>query len=42
MGETSKNIQAVFKLASEEDAVLFFDEADTEPYRVCRRFFYLS
>ncbi|WP_298146970.1 ATP-binding protein [uncultured Acinetobacter sp.] len=29
MGETSKNIQAVFKLASEEDAVLFFDEADT-------------
>jgi SpoVK/Ycf46/Vps4 family AAA+-type ATPase len=29
MGETSKNIQAVFKLAEEEDAVLFFDEADT-------------
>lgn len=29
MGETSKNIQAVFKLAAEKNAVLFFDEADT-------------
>lgn len=29
MGETSKNIQAVFKLATERNAVLFFDEADT-------------
>ena len=29
MGETSKNIHAVFKVATEEDAVLFFDEADT-------------
>lgn len=29
MGETSKNIQAVFKLATEANAVLFFDEADT-------------
>lgn len=29
MGETSKNIQAVFKAASEANAVLFFDEADT-------------
>lgn len=29
MGETSKNIQAVFELASKENAVLFFDEADT-------------
>lgn len=29
MGETSKNIQAVFKVASEQNAVLFFDEADT-------------
>lgn len=29
MGETSKNIQAVFKLAAEKSAVLFFDEADT-------------
>ena len=29
MGETSKNIQQVFKLASQEQAVLFFDEADT-------------
>ena len=29
MGETSKNIQAVFKAASEQNAVLFFDEADT-------------
>ena len=29
MGETSKNIQAVFKVATEQDAVLFFDEADT-------------
>lgn len=29
MGETSKNIQAVFKLATENNAVLFFDEADT-------------
>lgn len=29
MGETSKNIQAVFKAASDANAVLFFDEADT-------------
>jgi len=29
MGETSKNIQAVFKAATEASAVLFFDEADT-------------
>lgn len=29
MGETSKNIQAVFKIATEANAVLFFDEADT-------------
>lgn len=29
MGETSKNIQTVFKIASEANAVLFFDEADT-------------
>lgn len=29
MGETSKNIQNVFKIAKENDAVLFFDEADT-------------
>lgn len=29
MGETSKNIQAVFELAAKENAVLFFDEADT-------------
>lgn len=29
MGETSKNIQAVFQTAKEHDAILFFDEADT-------------
>jgi SpoVK/Ycf46/Vps4 family AAA+-type ATPase len=29
MGETSKNIQTVFELAKEHDAVIFFDEADT-------------
>ena len=29
MGETSKNIQTVFALAKEYDAVIFFDEADT-------------
>lgn len=29
MGETSKNIQAVFKVAADKNAVLFFDEADT-------------
>lgn len=29
MGETSKNIQAAFKAATEANAVLFFDEADT-------------
>jgi SpoVK/Ycf46/Vps4 family AAA+-type ATPase len=29
MGETSKNIQAVFQSATEANAVLFFDEADT-------------
>jgi SpoVK/Ycf46/Vps4 family AAA+-type ATPase len=28
MGETPKNVAAVFRLAAEEDAVLFFDEAD--------------
>jgi SpoVK/Ycf46/Vps4 family AAA+-type ATPase len=27
-GETPKNVSAVFRLAEEEDAVLFFDEAD--------------
>jgi SpoVK/Ycf46/Vps4 family AAA+-type ATPase len=27
-GETPKNVAAVFRLATEEDAVLFFDEAD--------------
>ncbi|WP_247254589.1 ATP-binding protein [Pseudomonas moorei] len=29
MGDTSKNIAAVFRSAQAEDAVLFFDEADT-------------
>lgn len=29
MGETSKNIQAAFKVSKEKNAVLFFDEADT-------------
>ena len=29
MGETSKNIQLVFNLSREHNAVLFFDEADT-------------
>jgi SpoVK/Ycf46/Vps4 family AAA+-type ATPase len=29
MGETSKNIQSVFEISREHDAVLFFDEADT-------------
>ena len=28
MGETPKNVAAVFRLAREQDAVLFFDEAD--------------
>jgi SpoVK/Ycf46/Vps4 family AAA+-type ATPase len=28
MGETPKNVATVFRLAQEEDAVLFFDEAD--------------
>jgi len=28
-GETPKNVTAVFRLAEEEDAVLFFDEADS-------------
>jgi SpoVK/Ycf46/Vps4 family AAA+-type ATPase len=28
MGETSKNVSAVFRMAREENAVLFFDEAD--------------
>jgi SpoVK/Ycf46/Vps4 family AAA+-type ATPase len=28
MGETPKNVSAVFRLAAENDAVLFFDEAD--------------
>jgi SpoVK/Ycf46/Vps4 family AAA+-type ATPase len=28
MGETPKNVAAVFRLAREDDAVLFFDEAD--------------
>lgn len=28
MGETSKNVAAIFRTAREEDAVLFFDEAD--------------
>ena len=29
MGETAKNIRAAFECAKQEDAVLFFDEADT-------------
>ncbi len=29
MGETSKNIQAIFKTANEYNAMIFFDEADT-------------
>lgn len=29
VGETSKNIQAAFRAATEQDAVLFFDEADS-------------
>jgi len=29
MGDSAKNIQAVFDLAHEEQAILFFDEADT-------------
>ncbi|MCD9557215.1 ATP-binding protein [Photobacterium carnosum] len=29
MGDSSKNIQSVFSLANQEQAVLFFDEADT-------------
>lgn len=29
MGETAKNIRAAFEFAQKEDAVLFFDEADT-------------
>lgn len=29
MGETAKNIAALFRQATEEEAVLFFDEADT-------------
>ena len=29
MGETPKNVSAVFRLAREENAVLLFDEADT-------------
>lgn len=29
MGETSKNIQTIFKTASDYQAVIFFDEADT-------------
>ncbi|MDW2187689.1 ATP-binding protein [Vibrio sp. 1733] len=29
MGDSAKNIQSVFELANEEQAVLFFDEADT-------------
>lgn len=29
VGETEKNIKEVFKIAKEEDAVLFFDEADS-------------
>jgi hypothetical protein len=28
VGETGKNVSAVFRLATEQDAVLFFDEAD--------------
>jgi hypothetical protein len=28
MGETSKNVSAIFRTAREEQAVLFFDEAD--------------
>lgn len=33
VGETEKNIERVFAAASEEDAVLFFDEADAVFYR---------
>ena len=29
IGETPKNVAAVFRMATEEDAVLFFDEADS-------------
>jgi SpoVK/Ycf46/Vps4 family AAA+-type ATPase len=29
IGETPKNVAAVFRMAAEEDAVLFFDEADS-------------
>ena len=29
IGETPKNVAAVFRMASEQDAVLFFDEADS-------------
>jgi len=33
VGETEKNIEAVFQQASEKDAVLFFDEADAVFHR---------
>ncbi len=33
VGETEKNIEAVFKAAEEKDAVLFFDEADAVFHR---------
>lgn len=33
VGETEKNIEAVFKSAAEKDAVLFFDEADAVFHR---------
>ena len=33
VGETEKNIEAVFKAAGEKDAVLFFDEADAVFHR---------
>lgn len=33
VGETEKNIEAVFKAAQEKDAVLFFDEADAVFHR---------
>ncbi|MBR9990566.1 MAG: ATP-binding protein [Gemmatimonadetes bacterium] len=35
-GETPKNVAAIFRLATEEDAVLFFDEADAVAARRSR------
>jgi SpoVK/Ycf46/Vps4 family AAA+-type ATPase len=36
-GETGKNVTAVFRAASEQDAVLFFDEADAIAGRPLRQ-----